>query len=422
MPYFIGGVTADYRDLIARTPGQFRKKNRVEVLTRHRVTSIDPENRRVRVVDLDGGGESWSAYTKLLIATGASAFVPPVPGTGLTGVFTLRKLEHSIAIKEFLRSARPGRAVVVGAGPIGVEMCEAFRGAGLEVTAVEMADRVMPLMDADLSSAVQAHLESMGVTCVTGVRVEALTGDGSGMARAVATTAGELPADMVLLAIGIRPVTDIAAEAGVEPGAMGAIRVDGRLRTNLPDVFAAGDCATTTNLVTGRETWIPLGSTARKQGRLAADNMFGADLEFPGVQGTSVVKAFDLTVGRTGLSEAEALEAGFSPGVVDVEAEALHSYYGQGGRIRLKVVADRDTGRLLGAQVIGDMASAAEKRLDVLAVAVRAGLTADDLQYLDLAYAPPYSTAVDATIVAGNLLAAKILGKPCSCTVEGLEL
>lgn len=421
MPYFISGVTADYHDLIARTPEQFKALNRVDLLTRHVVTSVDPDNRRVRVTDLDGGSESWNAYTKLLVSTGASAFIPPVPGTDLAGVFALRKLEHSIIIKDFLKSTRPRRAVIIGAGPIGMEMCESFRTVGLEVSVVEMADRVMPLMDADMSSVVQARLEKEGVSCLLGQRVESLAGNGAGSVRSVVTSSGEHAADIVLLAIGVRPVTDVAALAGVELGAGGAIRVDGQLRTNVPGVYAAGDCATTTNIITGREAWMPLGSTSRKQGRLAADNMFGAELEFPGVQGTSVVKVFDLTVGRTGLSESEAIESGFNPETVGMEADALHSYYGASGSMNLKLVADRGTGRLLGAQVVGDKSSVAEKRLDILAVSVRAGLTADELQYLDLAYAPPYSTAVDAPIVAGNLMAAKLRGKPCLCTPEGLE-
>jgi NADPH-dependent 2,4-dienoyl-CoA reductase/sulfur reductase-like enzyme len=224
-----------------------------------------------------------------------------------------------------------------------------------------------------------------------------------------------------LLGIGVRPVTEIAAAAGVELGVKGAIRVDACMRTNLNDVYAAGDCSTTTNTVTGDETWLPLGSTSRKQGRLAADNMFGSELEFPGVQGTSVVKCFDLTVGRTGLNETEAQDAGFDPAVLSVKSDSLHKYYPGGGAMTLKLFADRNGGRLLGAQIVGDVSSVAEKRLDVLAVALGAGMTVEDLQYLDLAYAPPYSTAVDLPVIAGNVMNGDIRGKICRCDPEGLE-
>ncbi len=421
MPYYISGVTADHNSLIARTPEEFRAKNSIDVRTRHRVTGIDADARRVMVADLEDGRESWMEYTVLLLATGASAFVPPVDGIGLEGCFTLRKLADSIAIKEFMKRRKPARAVVVGAGPVGLEMCESFRSVGLEVSLVEMADQVMPLIDADMASAVQEKLEAEGVKCFTGTRLEGIVGDTDAAVRAVATSSGELECDLALIGIGVRPVTDVAQQAGVELGAGGAIRVDARMRTNVPGIFAAGDCATTTNYITGEETWIPLGSTSRKQGRLAADNMFGADLAFPGVQGTSVVRCLDLTVGRTGLSESEAGGAGFEPETVRMEAESLHEYFPGGGLIRVKLVADRPSGRLLGAQVVGDLASTAEKRLDILAMAVGSGMTADDLQYADLAYAPPYSTAIDVPIIAANLLTGKLQGKPCSCNPFGLD-
>jgi NADPH-dependent 2,4-dienoyl-CoA reductase/sulfur reductase-like enzyme len=419
MPYFISGVTADHKSLIARTPEEFRTKNGVDVFTRHRVKSIDPENKSVKVVDLDGADEFSREYTKLVIATGASPFVPPIQGTDLEGVFVLRKLSDAISIKDFIKKRKPRRAAVIGAGPVGMEMCESFRALGLEVKVVEMADRVMPLVDSEIAGKVQEHLELHGVECHLGQKVEAL--DGSGSIERVHTSGGEFAADIVLLGIGIRPNTDIAVEAGVELGAKGAIRVDPYLRTNLPDVYCAGDCATTTQYLSGRETWIPLGSTARKQGRLAAENMFGANVAFPGVQGTSVVKCFNLTVGRTGLDKAEAEEAGFDPVTISMDAESLHSYYPGGGLMTLKLTADRASGRLLGAQLAGEVSSNADKRLDIFAVAVAAGLTAGDLQYLDLAYAPPYSPSMDAPIVAGNLMTSKIEGTICTCTDEGLE-
>jgi NADPH-dependent 2,4-dienoyl-CoA reductase/sulfur reductase-like enzyme len=421
MPYFISGVTADYHDLIARTPEEFRLKNGVEVLVRHRVLEIEPGEKRVKVVDLSSGREFYDEYTRLMIATGARAFVPPIDGIGLDGCFMLRKLDDSLRIKAFLEDRKPRKALVVGAGPIGLEMCESFRTAGLDVTLLEMTDQVMPLIDPDLAANVQAHLEHHGVDCLLGQRLEAIEGDSAGSVRRVSTSDVELECDLVLLGIGIRPVTQMAAAAGAELGIKGAIRVDGHLRTNLEDVYAAGDCATTTNTVTGQETWLPLGSTSRKQGRLAGENMFGGDLVFPGVQGTSVVKCFDLTIGRTGLSEAEAKDAGFEPAVTSVEADSLHKYYPGGAALTLKLCADRESGRLLGAQIVGGLSSVAEKRLDILAVAIGAQMTVEDLQYLDLAYAPPYSTAIDVPLIAGNVMTGDIRGRSCGCDPEGLE-
>jgi CoA-dependent NAD(P)H sulfur oxidoreductase len=421
MPYYISGVTADYRSLIARTPEEFRVKNGVEVLTRHRVLGIEPSKKRVKVVNLANNDEFYDDYTRLLIATGARAFVPPVEGTNLDGCFVLRKLNDSLRIKSFVKEKKPRKALVVGAGPIGLEMCESFRVAGLDVTVLEMADQVMPLIAPDMAEQVQTELDREGITCLLGQRLEAIEGDSRGSVRRVTASGGEIECDIVLLGIGVRPVTEIAAEAGAELGVKGAIRVDSRLRTNLDDVYAAGDCATTVNTVTGDETWLPLGSTSRKQGRLAADNMFGGQLEFPGVQGTSVVKCFNLTIGRTGLSETEAREAGFDPAVKSVEADSLHRYYPGGGSMTLKVLADRASGRLLGAQIVGELSSVSEKRLDIMAVAVAAGMSVDDLQYLDLSYAPPYSTAVDLPSVAGNIMVGDLRGKSCRCDTEGLE-
>lgn len=421
MPYFISGVTADYQSLVARTPEEFKKLNDIDVVTRHRVLEIDPGGMRVKVADLEANSEFWDDYTHLLISTGASAFVPPVGGVGLKGCFTLRRLSDSIAIKRFLKERRPLRAVVAGAGPIGAEMCESFRSVGLEVSLIEMADQVLPLMDPDMAGKVQSRLEQEGVNCLLGQRLEAVEGDADGSVRRVVASGSGVDCDVVLLGIGVRPVTGAAVTAGVELGAGGAIRVDRGLRTSVPGVYSAGDCATTTHTITGQEVWIPLGSTSRKQGRLAADNMFGAEQEFPGIQGTSVVKCFDLTVGRTGLNEAQAREAGFDPVTISMDAETLHDYMPIRGNMSLKLCADRASERLLGAQVVGEITSVAEKRLDILAAVIGAGLTANDLQYLDLAYAPPYSTAIDVPVIAGNLMTGKLRGRECSCGPDGLE-
>lgn len=309
----------------------------------------------------------------------------------------------------------------MGGGPIGMEMCESFTSLGMEVTVIEMAAQVMPYMSPEMAARVQARSQEEGVSCILDQSVQSISGNADGTVAGVHTGSGEVKADLVLLAIGIRPVSKLASDAGIELGEKGAIAVDANMRTSLPDIYAAGDCATTTHAMTGRQVWLPLGSTSRKQGRAAADNMFGSGVEFVGVQGTSVVKCFDLTVGRTGLDKTQAREAGFDPVAIDIEAESLHEYYPGRGIIYLKLLADGGSGRLLGAEVIGQMRSIAEKRLDVPAVAVAARMTADDLQYLDLAYAPPYSIAIDVPIIAGNVMAGRIRTEECGCGPFGLD-
>ncbi|HEY5493481.1 MAG TPA: FAD-dependent oxidoreductase [Candidatus Anoxymicrobiaceae bacterium] len=421
MPYFISGVTADHTNLIARTPDEFKSMNDIDVLPRHRVTSIDPDEHTVTVRDLTFGRDRVEPYTRLLLSTGAEAFVPPVEGTGLEGVFTLRRLGDSLRIKRYLADARPRRVVIVGAGPIGMEMCESFSTLGLEVTVIDMAGQVVPYMSPEMAARVQARIEEEGVNCILEQSISSIQGKSDGTVGGVVTGSGEIKADLVLLAIGVRPVSKIASDAGIELGAKGAIKVDAHMRTNRQDIYSAGDCATTSHIITGRQVWLPLGSTSRKQGRAAADNMFGGDAEFGGVQGTGILKCFDLTVGRTGLDEAQAIEAGFSPVAISMEAESLHEYYPEGGIILLKLLADGRSGRLLGAELVGQMRSVAEKRLDILSVAITAGMTADDLQYLDLAYAPPYSTAIDIPVIAGNIMSGKIRGGECGCGPQGLD-
>jgi NADPH-dependent 2,4-dienoyl-CoA reductase/sulfur reductase-like enzyme len=420
LPYFIGGYSPNWRKLLARLPEEFENRQNIRIFLRHRVNSIDSENKKIRVADLEGVSEFHIAYDKLIIATGAAPFVPPLPGKDLEGVFALRSLTNALEMKSFIDLRAPRRAAIIGAGSIGLEMCEALRRLGMEVHLVELADQVLPPLDADLAAKIAGHLEENGVQLHLGAEVKALEGEGNTVSRVV-TSQGEVEADMVLLSIGIRPVSELAQRAGIELGARGAIRVDERMRTNLPDILACGDCTTTYNLVSGRESWIPLGSTARKQGRVAGETAAGEEGAFPGVQGTFVLKAFDLTAGKTGLSLAEAGEAGLEADTVTVEGTSLPGYYRGGGKMTARITVEKPSGRVLGAQVIGDYASVVERRLDVFATSVRARLTAGELASLDLAYAPSYSHPLDIPIVAGYLAEAKVLGKTCFCTAEGLE-
>lgn len=420
LPYFIGGFSPNWRKLLARVPDEFESKQNIRVFLRHRVNSIDPEKKTVRVADLEGVSEFHREYDVLIVATGASPVIPPLEGMDLQGIYPLRTLTHALEIKSFIDRHAPLRVVVMGAGAIGLEMCEAFHRLGMEVHLVDVADRVLPAVDPDISSRIAGHLEGHGVKLHLSTRVEGFLG-ARGHVSAVSTTEGVLPADLVLVSVGIRPASDLARRAGLELGVKDAIRVDEAMRTSHPDILACGDCATTRHLITGEETWIPLGSTARKQGRVAAETAAGNQASFPGVQGTFILKVLDLSVGKTGLSLEEARSAGFDADELALEDSSLPGYYKGGGRIYMKVVVERNKGRVLGAQVVGDHPAQVDKRLDIMATAVRAGLTASDLSSLDLAYAPPFSHPLDLPVVAGNLAEARILGKECRCNPEGLE-
>ncbi len=420
LPYFIGGQSPNWRRLLARVPDEFESKHNIRVFLRHRVNSIDPEKKTVRVADLEGVSEFHRDYDVLIIATGAFPVFPELEGIDLHGIFPLRTLTHALEIKAFIDRHAPQRVAVMGAGSIGLEMCEAFHRLGMEVHLVDVAERALPAVDPDISSRIAAHLEQNGVRLHMSTRVEGFLGT-KGHVSALSTSNGDIAAELVLVSVGIKPSSGLAQRAGLELGARGAIRVDEAMRTSHPDILACGDCATTRHLVTGEETWIPLGSTARKQGRVAAETAAGNRASFPGVQGTFILKVMDLTVGKTGLSLEEANKAGFVAEELALEDSSLPGYYRGGGRLYMKVVVEKEKGRVLGAQLVGDFAAQVDKRLDIMATAVRAGLTASDLSSLDLAYAPPFSHPLDLPVVAGNLAESRILGRACSCNVEGLE-
>lgn len=419
LPYFIGGYAPNWRKLLARLPQQFESKQNIHVFLRHRVNVIDPENKNIRVADLEGVSEFSIAYDKLVIATGASPFIPPLPGRDLRGFFVMRSMTHALELKSFIDLEAPHRAVIVGAGSIGMEMCEAFDRLGMEVHLVELMDQVMPALDAEMTSGIAGHLEEKGVLLHLGMKVEAI--EGKDKVRRVVTSQGELEADLVFVCVGIRPNSKLAEKAGVALGEKGAIKADESMRTDLPDILACGDCAVTRNVISGRDVWIPLGDTARKQGRVAGEVVSGNQASFPGVVGTFILKTFDLAAGKTGLSLDEAGDAGFDADTIDFEGSSLPGYYRGGGRMKVRVTVEKKTGRILGAQVVGDYTAQVDKRLDVFATAIKAGMTASDLTSLDLAYAPPFSGALDIPIVAGNLAEARVLGKECFCTAEGLE-
>jgi len=413
MPYFIAGDVADYRSLLARTPEQMAKQG-VEVYVRHEVTAIDPDARMVTVRDLEEEREFTQGYDRLVIATGARPVRPPLPGSDLEGVFVLRSLDEGRALHCFLfehgkhgenREHKPRQALVLGGGYVGVEMAETFRRLGLEVKMAIRSGKVMrTALDDDVRELVEGELVRQGVEVVTGKPV-AFEGGRRVEAVVVESRGGEerYPCDVALLGIGVRPEISLAQMAGVVLGATGAIATDSRMRTNLPGVYAAGDCAETFHLISGEPAYVPLGSTANKQGRVAGANAAGGEATFGGVVGTMVVRAFDLAVARAGLTAAQARGLGYAVRAPMIEAMDSSHYFPGAAPIHVKLVVDEETGRLLGGQIVGRRGVA--KRIDVLATALHHRLTVADLQRLDLSYAPPFAPVWDPILVAANVAA-----------------
>jgi len=400
LPYLLSGVVDERADLVARTPEQFAEKG-VEVRVRHRVEKIDPENKWLSVRDLENEGAFEDGYDRFVIATGARAVLPPVPGADLEGVFELRFLTDADEVRAYMEARSPKRAAVVGGGYIGLEVAENLCKLGMEVSLIEGEDRVALAYGPEVAERVEERLKENGVSVYTGAKVEEFKGEGC--VRGLRYGGGDLEADLVVVGVGIEPSVELAEEAGVELGETGAIRVDRHMRTNLADVWAAGDCVETVNLVSGKRAWVPLGDTANQMGRVAGTNAAtGEDtLEFPGVLGTGIFEVFDLGVGKTGLSEDEAREAGFETVSAAVETMDRAGYYPGAQRVFLKLIADRSSGRLIGAESAG---SGADKLTDVCATAIWGGLSYPDLINLDLAYAPPFGPALSPVIQAASVL------------------
>ncbi|WP_293178829.1 FAD-dependent oxidoreductase [Oceanithermus sp.] len=395
LPYYLAGWIENVEKLVARTPEKFAKQG-VTALVRHEVVEVDYEGRRVRVAALDEGREFWQPFDYLVVSTGARPVVPPLEGAGLEGVFTLRQPEDGVAIRAALADAR--RTVIVGGGYVGLEVAEAFRAQGKEVTLIELEPRVLPGADPEVSELVREELERNGVEVLTGTRVEAFAGDGR--VERVVTSAGELPADLVLLSVGIRPNVELATSFGVATGPTGAIAVDEQLRTNLESVWAAGDVAESRHLLTGQPYWLPLGDVANKHGRTAGTVIAGKKAAFKGVVGSAITKVFERAIAFTGLSEADAKAAGFDAKSVWIKSADRAHYYPNPHPLHVKLVYEAGSGRLLGAQLVGHFNDAL--RIDVVATLLHRGGTVEDLRALDLAYAPPFSPVWDPLLVAAN--------------------
>jgi NADPH-dependent 2,4-dienoyl-CoA reductase/sulfur reductase-like enzyme len=399
MPYNIGAPARPIEDLVIVDPATARRERGVDVRTRHAAVSLEAAAHRVLVRSLDGGGDEMLTWDRLVLATGASAIRPPVPGITLPGVFTLRELTDGDAMKRHLATGAVSSAIVIGAGYIGLEMAEALRGLGLAVTLLERLAQPIPGWEPSIAAEVTKELRHHDVRLEVGASVTAIE-RGEGGLRVV-TDRGALDAGLVVVAAGVRPSVRLASEAGIALGATGAIQVDDRQRTSAPDVFAAGDCAESRHLVTGRPVWIPLGTTANKAGKVAGANAAGADERFPGIVGTAAFKAFDLEVARTGVDAAQAAAAGIPAVTASSEHHSRGKNYPGDGPVRTVVTAELGTGRLLGAQMVGPGAIA--KRIDVLATAMSAGWSVAQVEDLDLSYAPPFAPVYDPVLVAATV-------------------
>nr|WP_171783113.1 FAD-dependent oxidoreductase [Isoptericola halotolerans] len=426
LPYYLGGTVETIDELTPRDAAWFAKRYGIDVRTGHEVTAVDATARTVTVRDLATGETFTDDYDELVLATGVSPVVPPLPGIDADGVFTLRNPSDARAVRQWVETREVGHVVVVGAGYIGLETAEQLTERGLDVTVVEMTGHAMPRLDADVAGLVDDELRAHGVELLTGARVTGITTHDDGTVRGVQVaeaTAGDagrtLDAGVVIVAVGVRPNLDLARAAGVTIGTTGAVAVDRQGRTDVDHVWAVGDVAESFDLVTGEPTWVPLGSTANKTGRVAGDALTGGDLEHRGILGTSIVRVFDLAVAQTGLTEDRAREAGFDPVVVHNIKPDRPTYLG-GQEMLIKAVADRGTGRLLGAQAVGP--AGVDKRIDVLATAITFGAKAEDLFHLDLAYAPTYATTKDPVHYTGMALDGAISGRAPLVSAAELEL
>jgi len=387
------------RRLIAVTPETFRSEYGIDVRVLHEVEEIDPKNRRVLVKSLESKKGWWEPYDRLLIATGAVPFCPKVPGSDAAGIYGLHSLQSGITVREVVDSERPKRAVVVGGGYIGLEMAEALLLRGLEVSLVERGEQVMGTLDPDMGALVSDAVIEVGVRLYRGESLEAFE-IGDGRVTAVVTDRRTLPADLVILGLGVRPRTELADRAGVDLGVRGAIRVNGRMQTSVPGIWAAGDCAETFHLVSRRPVHIALGTIANKQGRVAGINLGGGYATFPGVVGTAASKICKWEVARTGLQEREIRELGLEFATARIKSTTRAGYYPNAGPITVKALAEKGSGRLLGAQIVG--IEGAAKRIDIFATALHAGMTAQEMINLDLSYAPPYSNVWDPVLIAAR--------------------
>jgi len=412
LPYYISGVIEERENLISRTPGKFAQEG-IKILKNRKIEKIDIQSHAVSGRKIGSGETFADHFDRLVLATGAYPIRPKIEGIDLANIFYLRSISDADAIFEAIRSESIRNVVIAGGGYIGLEMAESLVHLGKKVSIVELAPQILTLFDEDFAGILRQYLEKKGVKIFISEGIQSLKGK-NGKVTHVQTVAREVEADVVLMSLGIRPQVELAKQAGLKIGETGAVWVDEKMETSAEGVYAAGDCAETTHLVTGKKVWIPLGSTANKQGRVVGVNLCGGHAIFPGVMGTAVFKTFDFNVAKTGLSMREAEKEGFHPLQAVVRGFDRAHYYPGRKESTLKVIADKETGQILGGQAIGEGPS--DKFIDILAMALHGKMTCHQLASVDLTYAPPFSPVLSPVVVAANVLMNKLEGK-----VEGIR-
>ena len=399
LPFYLSGEVADWHLLAHRTLGDIESAG-IRVRLNTRALAIHPASHTV-AVQTDGDAPETVSYDKLVIGTGAEPIRPPIVGVDQPGVFLLHSMEDSFRVADYLTTHQPQRALIIGAGYIGLEMADALRHRGLAVTVAEQAPAVLPTVDPAWGVRLGDHLTAHGVTVRTGVRIEGIKRTGHALHVTGSPSFAE-DTDLVLVVVGVQPVTDLAHEAGLTLGIKGAIPVDRTMATALPDIYAAGDCVETYHRLLDKPTYLPLGTTAHKQGRVAGDNAAGGDAHFAGSLGTQVVKVFDWAIARTGFRDHEAVAAGYQPQTVEFTAWDHKAYYPGAHELTLRITGDRATGRLLGAQMMGHWQAAVAKRIDFFAMALYHQMTVAQCLEVDLSYTPPLGSPWDAVQMAAE--------------------
>lgn len=400
LPYYVGGAVADRRELLKQTPQGFKKRFNVQVRVLSEVVSIDRENKSVRVDNLAAGRTYYESYDKLIIATGALPIIPPIKGAELSRVFTVRSIEDADAVKRFIAESKPKNAAVIGGGYIGMEMAENLKTAGLDVHVVELSDRIIARADADIVRDAENYIEERGLKLHLSGAAQSISEKGRGLS--VKLQELEFLVDMVVMAVGVKPDSRLAADAGLVLNDFRGIVTDVHMRTSDPDIYAVGDAVEVTDAVTGQKGYVPLAGPANKEARIAADNICGIPSVYAGAQGSSVIKLFDMTVAATGINEKTARKLNINYDKVFLWLPGHAEYHHGSKNMSIKVIFEKSSGKLLGAQIVGF--DGVDKRCDVLATAIRAGMTARDLTRLDLCYSPPYSSAKDPVNMAGYVI------------------
>jgi NADPH-dependent 2,4-dienoyl-CoA reductase/sulfur reductase-like enzyme len=399
IPYYVGDVVHEVDALVVRAPQVFREKYNIDARILHEVTEIDLRQRRVRVQQVDKKHTRWEPFDQLLIATGAIPIRPDVPGVDAHGIYSVSTLASGIVVRDTVDHGNPKHAVIIGGGYIGLEMAEGLVLRGLKVSLVEKAPQVMNTLDSDMGALVSQAIRQVGVSLYLEESLEGFEVS-DGQVRAAVTDRRTLPADLVILGLGVLPNSGLAADAGISLGEKRAIKVNERMQTEMEGIWAAGDCVQSFHLVSRQPSYIALGTVANKQGRVAGINIGGGAGTFPGIVGTAVSKICSVEVARTGLQERECQALGLEFVTATIESRTRAGYYPDAGQITVKMLAEKASGRLLGGQIVG--AEGAAKRIDILATALSVGLTVYDMINLDLSYAPPYSPVWDPVLIAAR--------------------